>query len=361
MTSALLTQVAARAGVSLATASRVLNPHSTHPVGEATRARVLAAAEELNYSSNALARGLVMRRSNTVAVLVHDIRDPYFSESARAIADAANAAGYLTMICNSYRDPATELRYVELIQSQRVAGVHFVGGGFENREYRRALRRHIDAIRGYGGQVVALGPRAERIPGEVPDNRGGARLATEHLLELGHERIAFIDGPRGLRTSAERRTGYLEALQAAGIAEDPRLICEGDYREQGGAAAARELIERRTPFTAIFASTDLMATGALQVLAADGLRVPEDVSLVGFDDVTFARWLSPRLTTVRVPMDEIGTRAMQRLLRLLDGEDDSPRLVNVHPTDLVVRDSTAPPATRGRRARPPLQATSSPR
>jgi LacI family transcriptional regulator len=341
-----LLAVARLSGVSLATASRALNPDNGHPVSAATRARVEAAAAELNYSSNGLARSLKTRRTRTVAVIVHDIRDPYFNECARGIADVAQEAGFLSMICNSDRDAETELRYVQLVQEQRVAGVLFVGGGLESTRYRTQMRQQLKAMRAYGGHGIALGPRGDRLPAEVPDNWGGAREATEHLIGLGHKRIGYIDGPPGLRTTRERLDGHREALDAAGIAFDERLVVGGRYSEQGGAEATRALLDAGLGVTALFASNDAMALGSLQALDERGVRPPDDISLVGFDDISVVRWVNPPLTTVRVPMHEIGVAGMRRLLALLD--EDAPRnrkRVNVHPTELIVRGSTgAPPA-----------------
>jgi LacI family transcriptional regulator len=339
-----LLQVARLSGVSLATASRVLNPNNDHPVSARTRARVEAAAAELDYSSNALARSLKTRRTRTVAVIVHDIRDPYFNECARGIADVAEEAGYLSMVCNSDRNPETELRYVQTVQEHRVAGVLFVGGGLESPGYRTRLRGQLKAMRGYGGHAIALGPRGDRLPAEVPDNRGGARLATEHLIALGHERIAYLDGPPGLRTSRERLDGHRDAVEAAGLTFDERLVRGGGYTPEGGAEATLRLLDDELEFTAIFASNDAMALGSLQAMAERGLRAPDHLSLIGFDDIPAVRWVSPPLTTVRVPMHEIGAAGMRRLLALLDEDAPLPLgRVNVHPTQLVVRGSTAAP------------------
>jgi DNA-binding LacI/PurR family transcriptional regulator len=283
-----LQEVARRSGVSIATASRVLNPHNEHPVSPALRERVLAAAAAADYRVNALARGLKVLRTQTVAIIVHDIRDPYFNECTRGVTDAADAAGYLALVCNSDRDPDTELRYVELASEQRVAGVIFAGSGFASTRYGAALRRHVDALHGYGARAVALSPRRDGLPGEVPDNVGGARAALGTLLDAGRS------------------------------------------------------------FTAVLASNDAMAIGCLGELRRRGLDVPRDVSLVGFDDIPFVRWCDPPLTTVSVPMAQIGAAGMRRLLALLDdpldGGGPAP-LVNVHPTELVVRASTAPPPT----------------
>ncbi len=353
MTGASLQQVARRSGVSVATASRVLNPDNDHPVSEQLRQRVLEAAAEYNYAVNALARGLKVRRTQTVAIIVHDIRDPYFNECARGIADAADPAGYLAVVCNSDRDPDKELRYVQLAYEQRVSGVLFAGSGFENRRYRTEIKRKVDALRDYGAYALALSPRRDRLPAELPDNVGGARRATEHLIELGHQRIAYIDGPAGLFASQERFGGYREALAAAGIEFDDGLVERGEYSVAGGQDALTTLMDRGRDFTAVFASNDAMAIGCIKELRRRGLAIPTDMSLVGFDDIPLVSALDPPLTTVSVPMAEIGAAAMRRLIGLLAGEPNSTldaggrsgrgRLVNMHKTELVVRASTAAP------------------
>jgi LacI family transcriptional regulator len=285
-----------------------------------------------------------------VAAIVHDFCDPYFNAVARGVTDAAEAAGYLTVLCNSSRDPGKELRYVQLAREQRVAGVLFAGGGFASRSYRDAMRRQVAALQGYGAHAVALEPRGARMPAEIPDNHGGAREATEHLLALGHERIAFIDGPAEVLTSRDRLQGYRDALEAAGLAFDERLVASGGFTEEGGRAALAGLLDAGAGFTAVFASNDAMAIGCVAELRARGLEIPRDVSLVGYDDIPAVRWFDPPLTTVRVPMVEIGAAGVSRLLRLLDGGGTSAgRAVNVHPCELVVRASTAAPARRRRR------------
>jgi LacI family transcriptional regulator len=354
MSGASLSEVAKAGGVSLATASRVLNPHNTHPVSDEVRARVLRAAEQLNFSVNGLARGLKAKRTQTVAAIVHDFCDPFFNAVARGVTDAAEAAGYLTVLCNSGRDPDKELRYVQLAAEQRVAGVLFAGGGFASRSYRDAMRREIATLRGYGAHAIALEPRGARMPAELPDNRGGARAGTAHLLELGHRRIAFIDGPPHVVTSRDRLRGHRDALEAAGLELDMRLVEPGGFTEEGGRRALAKLLDGGPPFTAVFASNDAMAIGCLAELRTRGFSIPGDMSLVGFDDIPSVRWFEPALTTVRVPMEEIGAAGVARLLALLDAGDDRPhpgRMTNVHPCELIVRASTAPPAsTEGGRA-----------
>lgn len=347
-----LAEVAQRSGVSLSTASRVLNPGSTHAVSEVTRRRVREVAEELDFHPNGIARSLQARRSLLIAIVVHDVRDPYFNECARAASDEAAASGYLSVICNTDRDVQTELRYVQMLRQNRVAGIMFIGGGLESRTYQRDLARHLKAISGYGGAAIALGPRGDRLPAEVPDNRGGARLATAHLLSLGHRDIAFLDGPARLRTSRERRDGYRKTLAKAGIPYRDELVERGDFSVEGGAAAMRRLLARGMPFTAVFASNDAMAIGAVQSLRSAGLKIPDDISLIGFDAVPFVRWMDPPLTTVSVPMAEIGRSGARRLVDLIDGKPDVGRRVNVHPTQLVELGSTSSPGSGVRSACP---------
>lgn len=345
-----ISEVAKEAGVSPATVSRALNPRNTHPVSEAARGRVLEAATSLDFRPNQLARALRTRRAHTIGLIVHDVRDPYFSECARGAADQAMEADYLTLICNTDREPATELRYVRMLAESRVSGLLFIGGGLESSEYRREVGRQITAIDEYGGGVVALGPRSDKWAAEVPDNKGGARMATDHLIELGHRRIAFLDGPAAVMTSHERLAGYRESLEAAGIEFDPALVECGWFSTEGGAKATERLLDSDAKFTAVFASNDIMAIGCLQQLKSRGLSVPQEISLVGFDDISIVGWLDPPLTTVSVPMRELGAAGVRRALGIIaarsqEGSSKRPR-VKVHATKLVVRRSSTSPRRR---------------
>jgi LacI family transcriptional regulator len=239
------------------------------------------------------------------------------------------------VVCSSDRDPATELRYLEMLCLSRVSGVIFAGGGLEEPQYRRAMSEYAQSIADYGGAIVALQPRAERWPSEVPDNRTGARLATEHLLALGHVGVAMISGPATLRTSREREHGYSEAMNKAG--NKPHIVA-ADFTTHGGAQAMACLLEDQS-VTAVFVATDGMALGALAELRRHGTRVPEDMSVVGFDDIPGLEFIHPNLTTVRVPMQELGAAGVARLLDELDGTPTRTR-VRLHPVELVVRKST---------------------
>ena len=322
----------------MTTASRALDPDNDHPVNPRTRERVQAAAIRLSYRPNPMARALRTRRVPTIAIVVHDVSDPYFAEIVRGATKAASARGFLTVVCSSDRDPLTELRYVEMLCLSRASGVIFAGGGIEEANYRRAMSGYARNIADYGGAIVALAPRAERWASELPDNQQGARLVTEHLLTLGHMGIAMIGGPATVRTSHERELGYIAAMRHAG--RKPNIVA-ADFTTAGGAAATAFLLADPS-LTAVFAASDTMALGALAELRRQGKRVPEDFSVAGFDDIPGLEFIHPNLTTVRVPMAELGAAGVARLLNELDGDPRGTR-VRLHPVELVVRESTGPP------------------
>jgi LacI family transcriptional regulator, galactose operon repressor len=335
----ILSDVARQADVSLTTASRALDPDNAHPVSDRTRARVVAAATRLAYRPNPMARALRTQRVPTIAIVVHDVSDPYFAEIVRGATAEASTRGFLTVVCSSDRDPMTELRYVEMLSLSRVSGVIFAGGGLDETHYRRRMSVFARSIAHYGGAVVALAPRSERWPAEMADNRAGARLVTEHLLRLGHVHIAMISGPETLRTSHEREAAYAETMKEAGARAD---VVRADFTTAGGAAAMARLLADGTP-TAVFVSTDTMALGALSELRRRGLDVPEDVSVAGFDDIPGLDFIHPRLTTVHVPMAELGAAGVQRLMHQLDGDDTSVD-IHLHAVQLVIGESTGKPA-----------------
>jgi LacI family transcriptional regulator len=331
--------VARLAGVSPATVSRVLSG-SAHPVSADTRSRVLLAVQELGYRPNRVARALVTARTHTIGAIVHDISDPYFAEVVRGLEDGARLADYQVFVCSSDRDPTRELAYVQALISHRVDGLVFVGGGIEDRDYERQLAQLVEAYRMGGGAAVALAPHSLRVPSITVDNRGGVHMITRYLLELGHRRVAFVDGPPRLRTSRVRLAGYRAALRQAGIPYDPSLVTTGWFSSEGGAKAVAVLLDRCPDLTAVVAANDVMAFGVLHELANRGIAVPEEISVAGFDDVQMAALLQPPLTTVRMPMYEVGYQGAQAVIDLLAGRAVRSRRL---PVRLVVRGSTAPP------------------
>lgn len=335
-----LADVAALAGVSISTASRVLGS-STHPVAAATRERVEAAARSLDFEPNLLARGLVRQRTQTVGVLVHDVTDEYFNEIARGIEDVAYSHGYAAYICNSDREPAKELHYLRNLRAMRVDAILFTAGGIDDPDYLDDAERQLEQLESNGSVIVRLAPHPRYKPDIGYSNDVGLQLAVDHLYELGHRRIGLLSGPSMLATSTERLAAFHAALDRRGLAADDGVVYDGDFTRTGGEEAARHFVAAGCPSTAVIGSNDQMAIGFVRSLADQGVSVPEDVSVVGFDDVGPCTLLAPPLTTVRVPLYQLGVEGMGLVLELLGGAERPPR--RQLPLELIVRGSTAPP------------------
>lgn len=342
-----ITQVARLAGVSIATASRVVS-EADYPVSAGTRERVLTAARELDYVPNALARGLLKSQIPVVGVIVHDITDPYFAEVVRGVEDAAESGGYLVITCSSERVGAREASYVRLLRSMRAAGVIFAGSGMDDPASVEELPRHVAALRASGAAVVHLSPHSQGAPEISVDNQAGIASMVAALVGLGHRRIVFMAGPASLYVARERLLGYRRGLAEAGIPVDEKLIVDTGFSAEAGARAIDDVfaaqLEAGTDFTAILCANDLLALGALQRLHEHGIDVPGDVSVAGFDDIPVAAMTAPSLSTVRLPLREMGRRGFDVAIRSLTGEQIQPQLL---PTEVVMRDSTAPPRNRG--------------
>src|SRR6267143_1189942 len=312
-----ITEVARRAGVSITTVSRVLNPVSEYPVAAATRRRVLAAAAALQYSPSALARALVTRRSHMIGVLLGDIVDPYFPEIVRGIEDVARRAGYLVVVCNTSRDPGTERRYVTALRDYRADAIIFLGGDIFDPPTRRALERELASMTDHGAVSLAVAGDHADLPAIDIDHAAGAQEMVRYLVGLGHTRIGFISGPLTVSTARYRREGFLRAM-----------------------AAAMQLLERAP--TAIFAANDQMALGVLAACRVAGVSVPGDVSVVGFGNISAAEHSVPALTAVSMPRHQLGVEAMQAVVDALTLEHPRvfPRRLPYH---LVIRESSGPP------------------
>lgn len=323
-----LEQVAAHAGVSPSTVSRILN--GTAVVSETKKAAVDAAIRELGFRPNPVARGLAGGRTMSIGVVTQRISSPFYGEALSGVELALEAAGYVPLFVSGNWNEADERKAIETLLSRRVDGVIVLAGRLNDEELGQLLEGLPTVV--VGRQLS--GPRCFSFRF---DNRNGARLATEHLLELGHRRIAMLVGDLVHEDAVERRNGYLDALEAAGIAADPQLIVQSDYTEAGGLMAINHLLERETPFTAIFSSNDQMAYGAVLGLSRRNLRVPDDVSVVGFDDLLMSRYYMPPLTSVRHSVYEIGAQAAAAMLALLRGDTPS---VNLPDPELVSRESS---------------------
>ncbi len=338
-----ITEVARMAGVSTATASRVVSD-ADYPVSAAARARVLEAARSLDYVPNALARGLLKSRVPVVGVIVHDITDPYFAEVVRGVEDAATASGFLVVTCSSERDPDRERSYVRLLRSVRAAAVVFAGSGLDDAAANEEIGRHLAAMQADGAAVVHLSPHAGGEPDVGVDNEAGIAAIVRELVRLGHRRIAYLAGPRPLFVARDRLEGYRRGLAEAGLQPDEQLVVHSSFNRDGGAWAVGRLLADGVPFTAVACANDLLALGALTALAEEGIAVPGRVSVTGFDDISIAAMTDPALSTVRLPLRELGRRGFELAGRLLAGGLAEPEVLE---TQLVLRASTAPPAAAG--------------
>ena len=326
---ATIRDVAAAAGVSVATVSRV-TASAPYPIGAETRARVLAAIAELNYRPNALAKGLTQKNSRLVGVLAPDMSNPYYPEVVRGIEDLANERGYQVMLCSTDREPDKANAYINVLLEKRVAGLAILGGGAE-------IKLSGTDLASYGAAAVMIGRPSSIFSTVRVENTAAALAMTEHLIALGHERIGFIAGNKTSSATVERQRGYGRALKENGLALTAEFIEEGGYTEAGGYAATRRLMSSTQAPTAVFAASDRMAVGALAALSDLGLNVPGDVALAGFDNVPVSEYLRPALTTVSVSPRHMGTEAM-RLLLEAKGKEARPRHIRVK-TQLVIRES----------------------
>jgi LacI family transcriptional regulator len=328
---ATIQDVATRAKVSIATVSRVLND-SDHKVHPQTRARVLAAVRKLNYRPNALARSLLTRRTMTIGVIIPDISNPYYAEIVRGIQDVADETGYNILLQNTDRKQERIIKSIHLLREKIVDGVIFSGGII----HKFATLSALNELR---ERVVVIGRHEVNFPAALVDNIGGATAAIQHLIDLGHRRIAFIGGPKNSTTMIDRRKGYECALAQNGYALKSKLLKWGNLTPQSGFSAATALLRQKDRPTAIFACNDMMAFGSLHAARMLGLTVPDDVAVVGFDDVPLCAFIRPALTTVAIPRYGLGTGAMHMLIDLISGSDFD--RIRWFKTQLVTRESTA--------------------
>lgn len=351
-----LQDVARLAGVSPGTASRVLSG-SSYPVSDRTRGRVEEAAQTLNYVANSVARALVTGRTAIVGAIVHDITDPFFSGVVRGLQDAAVAEGLVVLVGNDDRDSRKLTSYLSMMLSQKPAGVVLVGGQLRDPSATVPVAHAVQRLRDQGVPVVAVGRYELDIPHVGIDDVSAARLAVAHLLELGHRRIAFVGGPLQSTTVEDRYAGYVSTLGRAGIPVEEKLVVQTPLTLAGGSAAAARLMDLPRRPTAVFATTDEVAFGVISGVRARGFSVPEDISVVGLDDVPMAAHVQPRLTTVRIPVSELGALAWQ-LISAAWKESLAQSPSGILPLELVLRESTASPAPGADQGEPARSAAS---
>jgi LacI family transcriptional regulator len=325
--------IALEAGVSVPTVSRVLNGRSD--VSPRTRERVEQLLQQHGY------RRRVSRqsgRANLIDLVFNDLDSPWAVELIRGVEDVTHAAGVGTVVSAVHRRSVATKQWLQNLRSRASDGVIFVTSELTPPVYSELHRLGIPVV-----VVDPAGGATMDVPTIGATNWAGGLTATEHLVSLGHRRIGFIAGPKRLLCSRARLDGYRAALEAVGVSVDDNLIQQGDFRHESGFTGAGALLDLPGPPTAIFASSDTMALGAYEAARLRGVRIPGDLSIVGFDDLPESRWSSPPLTTIRQPLSEMGMLAARTALRLARGERiETPRVELA--TDLVVRDSTAPPA-----------------
>jgi LacI family transcriptional regulator len=327
---ATIREVARAAGVSIATVSRVLNGKGQ--VAEATRARVESAIRRLQYSPDRTAQSLITGRTMTLGVVLPELYGEFFSEFIRGLDVSARARGYHLLVSSSHSDRA-EIEAMLKAMRGRVDGIVVMSPDADSRLLDRAVPDTLS--------VVLVNPLQEdsRFDVLTIDNYSGAYSMTRHLLSLGHRRLAFISGPTGNVDARERLRGFRSAVEdlAAGTVTISEL--EGDFREESGYRAGRWLLSQRPRPTAVFAANDAMAIGVLSAVHEAAVGVPEDIALVGFDDIPIARFVSPPLTTVRVAIRQLGERAVERLCAAIEAGSEHERRLERVPTETVVRAS----------------------
>ena len=322
--------VAERANVSVTTVSHVIN--DTRPVSYELRQRVLAAMDELGYQPNRLARSLRRGQTHTIGMIIPDSSNPFFAEVARGVEDTSFKQGYSVILCNSDGDLDKELLYTNVLAEKRVDGILFVAAGLSTERILDLQAQRMPLV------VVDRDIPDAAVDSVLTDNARGGWLATCHLIDLDHRRIGCITGPSDITPSADRITGYRRALSEADIPLDEALVVKGDFRYEGGYQAASQLLGTRERPTAIFACNDLTAMGAICAASQRRLRIPDDVAIVGCDDIALAAFTNPSLTTVAQPKHDMGAAALEMLLDRI-ADPDRPALRRILPTELLIRDS----------------------
>jgi LacI family transcriptional regulator len=325
-----MADVAREAGVSAMTVSRVIN--NKDDVSSATRGRVLEVVDRLGYRPSGIARSLATRRTGTLGLVVPDVANPFFADVARGVEHVAYTEGYNVFLCNTEEDSQREESVLMSLEEKRVDGLVLCSSRLDDDELQPVLDRYPSVV------LVNRNLEDNRTSTVVVDDQTGGCLATQHLLNAGHRVVGFLAGPPASRSGRQRLEGYRIALAAAGLPGDPSRVQPCSPKAEGGHHAARQLLAANPRLTALFCYNDLVAVGALQACAELGRRVPDDVAVVGFDDIPLAALVNPPLTTCRVLRYELGAQAVRLLLSQIRGHPGDAEHVVLRP-ELVVRAS----------------------
>jgi DNA-binding LacI/PurR family transcriptional regulator len=332
---ATIQEVARAAGVAPSTVSRYLNGQLR--VSPATEARMLDAVRDLGYVPNAQARNLARRRSGVVGFVVPEISNPYFGAIADYVVDAVERHGLLVLLCSTRSQAVREASYIDLLASGAIDGMLYLGSFRSNERLAAAIRGGLPVV--VIDEPIADAPGVHTV---VMDDYAGGYQAASYLVALGHRQIAFVSGPAELASVQERRRGYEDALRKGGIDPAEQLMLAGHFTEQFGMSALPRLLAGPQPPTAAFVASDYIALGMLSAAETHGVRVPADLSVVGFDDIRFSQYVRPRLTTIRSPLERLAQVGVELLFERLAGGDAGAR-TEVLPVELIVRESAGPP------------------
>lgn len=342
MTKRITTQdVAKLAGVSVTTVSRVIN-QSEHPVNAETAGRVLDAIERLGYTPSALARALVTRRTGIIGALMGDNADPYFALIAHGIHSEARKLGLIAILCNTLRDPQLEIDFVSTLNRYRVDGIIFAGGSLTDPGHDENLKLAVARYKSNGGSVVSLSEHSLGPPCICIDNRQATFDLTEYFIATGHRRIAYIRGPGNLATTYTREKGFIDALQESGLRAKENYVVDSDFTFEGGLKAINQLLDLPEPPSAVIAANDITALGCVVGAQQRGVQVPEEISIAGMDNIEATRYVNPALTTIDIPMQEMGRLGVQLIQDLIQGKPHPDQITLEH--SLKIRGSTASPA-----------------
>jgi DNA-binding LacI/PurR family transcriptional regulator len=333
-----ISDVAAVAGVAVATAGRVLSGRGY--ASASARAKVVAAAEQIGYVPNVIARNLRLQRSSAIGLLIADVENGFYSSIAKHVESVATAHGHSIILCNSNDDPVKEREYLELLEGIRIAGVILTPTG--------GNRRRLEQMQRDGIAVVQVDREVHHLSADLVlvDNERGAYEGVSALIDAGHTRIGLLAGRPQVVTGSARSDGYSRALREHGLHPDPELVRGASFRRDHAVEEARELLALDPPVTAIFAANNVLAEGCMLALKEAGLRVPMDVSLVAFDDVEWMRMLDRGITAVRQPVVDIARAAANMMVRRLKGEETGAPATVMFRAELVRRDSVGPPSAR---------------
>ncbi len=339
--------IARLAEVSITTVSKIINGKD-HDISQATKERVKQIMQEHRYVPNKLAGSLVTKTTKTIGLVIPDITNPFFPELVRGAEDRANEAGYSIFFCNSDDKLEKETQYIKSLMEKMVDGIIFTAASTDSS--RKAAFKNISSPIVLVDRVIEMDEVKASI---VVDNVAGAYKGTNYLIGLGHTQILHITGPKKGTISQERQTGYEQALNEAGITPDPNMILSGHFKLEWGYKAMAEAFEKGLAFTAVFCGNDLIALGAMKYLKEQGKRIPEDCSVLGYDDIQIASHVDPPLTTIRQPKYQMGYQAVDTMVKLLS-KDELPAIDGltaeasaygrkiVLSTELIIRETCAP-------------------